>query len=85
MKGSCSLVASVFAASTVALTSSSSSGGRDGAFFPGCKEVSLRIFYCFSSGFWFPTRPLNKDLCYRFHVFLRMLVSDSDIGGCCLI
>ncbi|CBI34609.3 hypothetical protein AAG906_033528 [Vitis piasezkii] len=38
MKGSCSLVASVFAASTVALTSSSSSGGRDGAFNPCCKE-----------------------------------------------
>ncbi|GMY30661.1 hypothetical protein FCV25MIE_25903 [Fagus crenata] len=38
MKGSCTLVASVLAASTVALSSSSSAGDRDPSFHPFSNE-----------------------------------------------
>ncbi|GAV75111.1 hypothetical protein CFOL_v3_18590 [Cephalotus follicularis] len=38
MKGSCTLVASVLAASTVAMTSSSSNGDLDVAYHPCCNQ-----------------------------------------------
>jgi hypothetical protein len=50
MKGSCTLVASVLAASTVALSSSSSSAGdRDPSFHPFSNEVQIQYssFYLF--------------------------------------
>lgn len=47
MKGSATLVASLFAASTVALTSSSSAGLHDSPYFPISNQVFLFFYILF--------------------------------------